>query len=62
MPTPRSNATVTAGMSRQMNATRDEDEEVKPYIVVAEIGKGSFATVYKGYHQVRSGDLTCHRE
>ena len=32
--------------------TREEDEEVKPYVVVAEIGKGSFATVYKGYHSV----------
>ena len=32
--------------------TREEDEEVVPYIVVAEIGKGSFATVYKGYHSV----------
>lgn len=30
--------------------TREEDEEVKPYVVVAEVGKGSFATVYKGYH------------
>ncbi|KAF9781249.1 other/ULK/ULK protein kinase [Thelephora terrestris] len=29
---------------------REEDEEVKPYVIVAEIGKGSFATVYKGYH------------
>ena len=32
--------------------SREEDEEVIPYIVVAEIGKGSFATVYKGYHSV----------
>ena len=32
--------------------SREEDEEVKPYVVVAEIGKGSFATVYKGYHSV----------
>jgi serine/threonine-protein kinase ULK/ATG1 len=31
---------------------REEDEEVKPYVIVAEIGKGSFATVYKGYHSV----------
>jgi len=28
--------------------------DAKPYIVVSEIGKGSFATVYKGYHEVRS--------
>jgi serine/threonine protein kinase len=30
--------------------SREEDEEVKPYVAVVEIGKGSFATVYKGYH------------
>ncbi|PFH50830.1 hypothetical protein AMATHDRAFT_60295 [Amanita thiersii Skay4041] len=28
-----------------------EDEEVRPYVIVAHIGKGSFATVYKGYHE-----------
>jgi serine/threonine-protein kinase ULK/ATG1 len=54
MPTPLPNAPVTPGMSPQTIATREEDEEVKPYVVVAEIGKGSFATVYKGFHQVRS--------
>ncbi|KAK2463328.1 hypothetical protein APHAL10511_004639 [Amanita phalloides] len=30
---------------------RPEDEEVKPYIIVGDLGKGSFATVYKGYHE-----------
>ncbi|CAK5278630.1 unnamed protein product [Mycena citricolor] len=30
----------------------NEDEELKPYVLVNEIGKGSFATVYKGYHEV----------
>jgi len=28
------------------------DEELRPYVIVNEIGKGSFATVYKGYHEV----------
>jgi serine/threonine-protein kinase ULK/ATG1 len=32
--------------------SRPEDEEVKPYIIVGDLGKGSFATVYKGYHEV----------
>jgi len=51
MPTPQTN--VPPDMIRSPSAfTREEDEEVLPYIVVAEIGKGSFATVYKGYHSV----------
>ncbi|KAF8208072.1 kinase-like domain-containing protein [Mycena galopus ATCC 62051] len=29
----------------------DEDEELRPYVIVNDIGKGSFATVYKGYHE-----------
>ncbi|TFK69876.1 Pkinase-domain-containing protein [Pluteus cervinus] len=28
-----------------------EEDESKPYILVGEIGTGSFATVYKGYHE-----------
>ena len=51
MPTPQAN--VSPDMIRSPSAfTREEDEEVKPYVVVAEIGQGSFATVYKGYHSV----------
>ena len=53
MPAPQTN--VPPDMIRSPSAfTREEDEEVVPYIVVAEIGKGSFATVYKGYHSVSS--------
>ena len=53
MPAPQTN--VPPDMIRSPSAfTREEDEEVLPYIVVAEIGKGSFATVYKGYHSVSS--------
>jgi hypothetical protein len=33
--------------------TRNEGDDAKPYVVLNEIGKGSFATVYKGYHEVR---------
>lgn len=31
---------------------RVEDDEVKPYVIVGDLGKGSFATVYRGYHEV----------
>ena len=31
---------------------RVEDDEVKPYVIVSDPGKGSFATVYRGYHEV----------
>lgn len=27
-------------------------QELRPYVIVGDIGKGSFATVYKGYHEV----------
>lgn len=30
-----------------------DDDEARPYVIVSDIGKGSFATVYKGYHEVR---------
>jgi serine/threonine-protein kinase ULK2 len=37
---------------RTTSATNDvDDDEIRPYVIVAEIGKGSFATVYKGYHE-----------
>ena len=26
---------------------------MKPYVIVGDLGKGSFATVYRGYHEVR---------
>jgi serine/threonine-protein kinase ULK/ATG1 len=29
-----------------------DDDEVHPYVITNEIGKGSFATVYRGYHSV----------
>ncbi|TBU37053.1 kinase-like protein [Dichomitus squalens] len=43
---------------RTANSTSDrpdrqrvEDLEVKPYVIVSDLGKGSFATVYRGYHE-----------
>lgn len=36
-----------------MTSKSSEEDEAKPYVIVSEIGKGSFATVFKGYHEVR---------
>lgn len=45
--------TVKPTTTRAISALRrDDDEDVRPYVIVAEIGQGSFATVYKGYHEV----------
>ncbi|KAJ7720914.1 other/ULK/ULK protein kinase [Mycena metata] len=41
-----SSTSVSAATSRS-----EEDEELRPYVIVTDIGKGSFATVYKGYHE-----------
>ncbi|KAF8259755.1 other/ULK/ULK protein kinase [Lactarius quietus] len=30
---------------------RPEDDELRPYVIVGDLGKGSFATVYKGYNE-----------
>lgn len=46
--------TASPAPSKDRVSRRPEDEDVKPYVISHEIGKGSFATVYKGYHQVRS--------
>ncbi|KAF5351469.1 hypothetical protein D9757_012058 [Collybiopsis confluens] len=35
----------------QTKSSAEDDDDARPYIVVNEIGKGSFATVFKGYHQ-----------
>jgi len=37
---------------RSTTSGKAEDDDAKPYVIVSEIGKGSFATVYKGYHEV----------
>lgn len=42
------------GFKRTSNTPKtSEDDDARPYIIVSDIGKGSFATVYKGYHEVR---------
>ncbi|KAJ7030642.1 other/ULK/ULK protein kinase [Mycena alexandri] len=41
-----SSTSTSAATSRS-----EEDEELRPYVIVTDIGKGSFATVYKGYHE-----------
>ncbi|KAF9262766.1 Pkinase-domain-containing protein [Marasmius fiardii PR-910] len=43
---------ITSKKSTTLGKLRSEDEhEVGQYVLGAEIGKGSFATVYKGYHE-----------
>ncbi|KAF8893084.1 other/ULK/ULK protein kinase [Infundibulicybe gibba] len=45
-------ATTSNRHSASGSATRQADyDDAKPYVIVSEIGKGSFATVYKGYHE-----------
>ena len=47
-----SRRTPSAQPDRPVLSRRVEDEEVKPYVIVSDLGKGSFATVYRGYHEV----------
>lgn len=49
-PAAPSNSKRTA--SNMSDRQRVEDLEVKPYVIVSDLGKGSFATVYRGYHEV----------
>jgi serine/threonine-protein kinase ULK2 len=49
------------------SSKRPEDDELRPYVIVGDLGKGSFATVYKGYNEVsleqsRSLWLACSRQ
>ncbi|KAJ7337530.1 other/ULK/ULK protein kinase [Mycena albidolilacea] len=46
-PTPTRTTSSASGSA----SASQEDEELRPYIIVSDIGKGSFATVYKGYHE-----------
>ncbi|KAJ7241666.1 kinase-like domain-containing protein [Mycena haematopus] len=41
----------TASSSSTSASRAEEDEELRPYVIETDIGKGSFATVYKGYHE-----------
>lgn len=50
---PTTKRTTSSNSERPaLSPRRVEDEEVKPYVIVSDLGKGSFATVYRGYHEV----------
>ncbi|KAJ7201129.1 other/ULK/ULK protein kinase [Mycena pura] len=44
-------AASSSSASAVAQSRSEEDEELRPYVIVSHIGKGSFATVYKGYHE-----------
>ncbi|KAI0719856.1 kinase-like domain-containing protein [Cerioporus squamosus] len=46
-----SKRTASTTTSERTDRQRAEDAEVKPYVIVGDLGKGSFATVYRGYHE-----------
>ncbi|KAJ7507084.1 kinase-like protein [Mycena galericulata] len=50
VPGPTMRAASSSSTSAAASRT-EEDEELRPYVIVSDIGKGSFATVYKGYHE-----------
>ena len=50
---PSTSKRTTSSTSERTDRQRVEDAEVKPYVIVSDLGKGSFATVYRGYHEVR---------
>ncbi|KAI0672360.1 Pkinase-domain-containing protein [Trametes maxima] len=54
-PNPAAPAPSTSSKRKPSSTTermlRAEDAEVKPYVIVGDLGKGSFATVYRGYHE-----------
>ncbi|TCD65717.1 Serine/threonine-protein kinase [Steccherinum ochraceum] len=43
--------TPSSRSSDRASQKRAEDEELRPYVIVSDLGKGSFATVYRGYHE-----------
>jgi serine/threonine-protein kinase ULK/ATG1 len=43
--------TTRRASSNATDSKQAEEEELRPYVIVGDIGKGSFATVYKGYHE-----------
>lgn len=45
---------------RPPHKTHEDEDEVRPYVIVGDIGKGSFATVYKGYHEVSCSAVSVH--
>ncbi|TFK32395.1 other/ULK/ULK protein kinase [Crucibulum laeve] len=53
--------TTRTTSSHFANSRQIEDEEVRPYVITGDLGKGSFATVYKGYHEA-SCTFETHKE
>ncbi|KAI0634197.1 Pkinase-domain-containing protein [Trametes polyzona] len=49
--TPAPSTSKRTNTSTNERMQRAEDAEVKPYVIVSDLGKGSFATVYRGYHE-----------
>lgn len=50
----RTRSAGTANTYTENASGRSDDDELRPYVISGELGKGSFATVYKGYHEVRT--------
>ncbi|KAJ7291463.1 other/ULK/ULK protein kinase [Mycena rebaudengoi] len=50
-PVPGPSRTASTSSASAATSRTEEDEELRPYVIVSDIGKGSFATVYKGYHE-----------
>ncbi|KAI1792820.1 kinase-like protein [Ganoderma leucocontextum] len=48
---PSATKRTPSSTSERPDRQRVEDLEVKPYVIVGDLGKGSFATVYRGYHE-----------
>jgi len=59
MPGSNAKRTPSSTSERALEIKQKEDAELRPYVVVSEIGSGSFATVYKGYHEVRVLFYSC---
>ncbi|KAH7926929.1 Pkinase-domain-containing protein [Leucogyrophana mollusca] len=51
MPVPTARRTSSMAPEKLASRKTVEDDEARPYVIVSDIGKGSFATVYKGYHE-----------
>ncbi|KAH8087209.1 kinase-like domain-containing protein, partial [Cristinia sonorae] len=43
--------TPSSQTSHRASQKRADEEELRPYVIVSDLGKGSFATVYRGYHE-----------
>ncbi|KAF7293085.1 Other ulk ulk protein kinase [Mycena indigotica] len=51
MPAPATTSGRSSTTSSNHPGRSEEDEELRPYVIGSHIGKGSFATVYKGYNE-----------